>query len=440
MVTSDIAFQFLLALLFGAAVGLERESTQDKEGSVGGMRTYSLFSLLGAVCGILYMNHAVIIASAVSIVFFSLVLACYVVGTVRTGDFGMTTEVTMLFTFIIGLLPMLNILPLHLVVALFVVFLTVLSIKAQAKTLVAAVTMEEFRSFVSYAIISLVVLPFLPSIGYSLESIPFIVKITQGLHLSLGQFGTLELINPQKLWLIVVLITGIDVFGYLLRKIIGDKGGFTVSSFFGGFVSSTLFTQRMAKKSRALGKTNCMVGAALLANAASFVETFLIVTPLNGKWLVSIFPSLAIMLVTAALCSIFFLRRKDAETEKETEDIKTFKVFSIDSALKFAVLLTLVKLLNKICLMAFGPTGFVISSIVASFFGMSAIVISIAGMAGGAITLKFALFTFLLVNTTNLASKAVSAYIWGDRKFANRFLLSVIVIVLASFTGLLFTP
>ncbi|MCX6736215.1 MAG: MgtC/SapB family protein [Candidatus Parcubacteria bacterium] len=441
MVTSDIAFQLILALLFGAAIGLERESSQDsEEGSVGGMRTYSLFSLLGAVSGILYMNHAVLLASAVAIVFFCLVLSGYIVSTIRTGDFGMTTEVTILFTFIIGLFPMLNIMPLHLVVALFVVFLTILSIKAQTKMLVAAVTTKELHSFIKYGIISLVILPFLPNAGYSLESIPLIVKISEGLHFGLGQLGALELINPQKLWLVVVLITGIDVFGHVLRRVIGDKGGFTVSSFFGGFISSTLFTQSMAKKSRKLNKVNSLIGAALLANAASFVEVFLIVTPLNGKWLITIFPSLVIMMITAALFAFYFLRKHDPEEQDESGEIKTFKIFSIESALKFAVLLTAVKLMTKVCLLYFGQTGFLLSAVFASFFGMGAIIISIAEMAGTAITLKFALLAFLLINTTNLASKAATSYFFGNRQFARSFLISVAVVVLVSFAGLLLVP
>jgi uncharacterized membrane protein (DUF4010 family) len=444
MVTSDIAlqvaFQVGLALLFGAGIGLERESSQAKEGSVGGMRTYSLFSLLGALCGILYVNNAVSLASAVSIVFFCLVLAGYVVGTIKTGDFGMTTEMAMLFTFVIGLLPMLNIMPLHMVVALFVVFLTVLSIKAQTKMLVAAVTTEELRSFINYAIISLVVLPFLPNAGYSLESIPLIVKISEGMHFELGQLGALELVNPQNLWLVVVLITGISVLGYVLRRVIGDKGGFTVSSFFGGFVSSTLFTQSMARRSKILNATNTLVGAALLANAASFIEVFLIVPPLNMKWFISIFPSLVIMLATAAIFAIYFLKKHDPEKHGEHEEMKTVKIFSISSALKFALLLTAVKLLMKISLLFFGTTGFILSSIVASFFGMGAIVISIAGMAGTAVTFKFALIAFLAANTTNLASKATTSYFLGNRKFAHRFLFSVAVVTVASFTGLLLTP
>jgi len=35
---------------------------------------------------------------------------------------------------------------------------------------------------------------------------------------------------------IKVLITGIDVFGYFLGKIVGNKHGFTLASFAGGFV------------------------------------------------------------------------------------------------------------------------------------------------------------------------------------------------------------
>jgi uncharacterized membrane protein (DUF4010 family) len=154
---SIIAFKLVLALLFGAAVGLERESGQPQEGSAGGMRTYSLIALLGAVCGILYVNSLTFFAMAIAICFFLMILMYYGIGSARTGDFGMTTEVATFFTFLIGMLPMLNIMDTQLIVAIFVVLIMVLSIKAKTKELVAGVSSKEIQSFISYAIISLVI-------------------------------------------------------------------------------------------------------------------------------------------------------------------------------------------------------------------------------------------------------------------------------------------
>lgn len=433
-----LAFKLVLALLFGAAVGLERESSQPKEGSAGGMRTYALIALLGSICGILLVNNLQAMAAVLAGVFFCIVIVYYALGSFTTKDFGMTTEVSILFTFLIGMLPILDIIPLQMVVALFIFLVLILSIKAKTKELAAGVTTREIESFTTYAIISLVILPFLPNVGYTIDSFPTLVQIFKNVNINLGAFETLELINPWKLWIVVVLITGIDVFGYILGRIIGNKKSFTVASFIGGFVSSTSATQSLAQRSRHTGVVNYLIGAALLSNMASFLQVFLLAGPLNGKWLVSLLPSLIIMVVTSGLLAAYFLKKHEPETHDGEHGVKNFKIFSLESALRFALLITCIKLLTKICLILFGKSGFIISSIIASFVGMDAIIINLAEMAGGAITLQFAVLTFLLVNTTNLMSKVVYSYLQGTKKFAFRLMLSMVAISVLSFAGLFF--
>jgi len=434
---SILAFKLVLALLFGAAVGLERESSQPQEGSAGGMRTYALIALLGSICGILFVNNLQTLGTAVATVFFAIVVVYYGVGSYTTKDFGMTTEISILFTFLIGVLPMLDIIPLQLVVALFVFLVLILSMKAKTKVIAAGVTNKEIESFTTYAIISLVILPFLPNVGYTLDSMPVIVQIFNNVGINLGPFETLELLNPQKLWIVVVLITGIDVFGYVLGRIIGNKKSFTVASFLGGFVSSTSATQSLAQRSQHTHAVNYLIGAALLSNMASFLQVFLLAGPLNGKWLISLLPSLLIMVISSGLLAVYFLRKEEPEIHDGEQGVKNFKIFSLESALRFAVLITCVKLLTKICLILFGKSGFIISSIIASFVGMDAIIINLAEMAGTTITLQFALLTFLLVNTTNLASKVVYSFLQGTQKFSIRLSISMLIISVLSFVGLL---
>lgn len=438
---STFAVNLFLALLFGAAIGLERESSnKDEQGSAGGIRTHTLIALLGAVCGIFYMSSLPVLAILLSAVFFIILISYYAIGSNHTKDFGMTSELAMIFTFIVGMLPTLDILPLQLIVALFVIVALTLSMKAKIKKVMAGISAGEVESFISYAIIALVVLPFLPNVGYKLVDIPALASILENLGINLGQFATLELINPYKIWIVVALITGIDVFGYVLGRLIGNKGGFTLASCVGGFISSTSTTQSLAQKSKKTGVSNYLVGAAILANMASFMQIFLLVGPLNGKWLASLIPSLLLMIVTATFLSIFFLRKKEPEeTNKQTsDDSKKGKIFSLAPALKFAGILIAVKLITKICLILFGKSGFVISSLIASFAGIDAIVVNLAEMAGNTITFKFAVITFLLVSATNLASKSAYSFFQGNRKFAVKFFASMVVITAFSFVGLLF--
>ena len=436
---SELFTNLMLALIFGATVGLERESSKPNSPHVGGIRTFSLIALSGALAGLLFIHEQEALGMLAVAGFFVLLISYYVAESVHTKDFGITSELAAIATFLISLLVMINIIPLQITVAIFVILIFILSLKAQTTQLVAGVSKTELQSFISYAIITLVALPVLPDHSYRLKDIPILPEILQGLKVDLGQFDTLDLVNPRKIWMVVVLITGIDVFGYVLGRIVGSKNGFAVTSFMAGFVSSTSATQSLAQKSKSSHHINSLVGAALLANLASFLQVFLLVAPLNAQWMVAIAPSILFMVTAAGIMAYFFFRKNDPVQENQEPGKKDAPIFSLLPALKFAGLLIVIKIFTKICLILFGQSGFVISSIIASFAGIDAIIVNLADMAGHTITFQFAFVTFLIINASNLLSKTVYSYMQGNKTFAMKFLISAMVILLAGASWLLFT-
>ncbi|MFN8256104.1 MAG: DUF4010 domain-containing protein [Bacteroidales bacterium] len=435
---SELFTNLVLSIIIGATIGLERESTQKGHSDIGGIRTYAILALCGSLAGILYINNYIPFAIIIAAGLFLLVVSYYTIGSYTSKSFGLTSELSAIVTFLIGLLLVLNIIPLQTTVAIFVILMFILSVKSQTTQLVAGVSSQELQSFISYAIIALVVMPVLPDKAYKLNDIPLLADMLQSAKVDLGQFSTLDLINPRKIWLVVVLITGIDVFGYILGRFVGDKSSFALTSFIAGFVSSTSATQSLAQRSKNTSFVNHLVGAAILANLASFIQIFLLVGPLNPKWLVSIVPSILLMIVTAGIITFLFLRKKEPGDEKSGDEKKPTKIFSLLPALKFAGILIVVKIVTKICLILFGKSGFIISSVIASFAGIDAIMVNLADMAGNSITYKFAFLTFILVNATNLLSKSMYSYLQGNRNFAVKFAVSAFAIICVSATWLIF--
>lgn len=438
---SDLFINLILALVFGASIGLERESSKQGEshtGSVGGIRTFSLISLMGALTGVFFLHHYETLAIIVVVGFLVLLIANYIIEGLNTKDFGITSELSAFATFLIGLLVMINIIPLQITVAILVILVFIMSLKSRTTKLVAGVSRQEIQSFISYAIIALVALPVLPDYAYKLKDIPFLTDLVQGLKMDLGQFDNLDLINPRKIWIVVVLITGIDVFGYILGRLVGNKNGFALTSFMAGFVSSTSATQSLAQRSKSSKFVNHLIGAAILANLASFLQIFLLVGPLNPQWLVSIAPSILLMVLAAGLIAVVFFRKKEPQEEEGGTGEKEVKIFSLLPALKFAGLLIVIKIVTKICLIEFGQSGFIISSVIASFAGIDAIIVNLAEMAGHTITFKFAFITFLVINLTNLLSKSLYSYLQGNVQFALKFLMSVLIIAAAGALWIVF--
>jgi uncharacterized membrane protein (DUF4010 family) len=123
---------------------------------------------------------------------------------------------------------------------------------------------------------------------------------------------------------------------------------------------------------------------------------------------------------------------------KEKGSIKENEIFALGPALRFAVIFIIIRLLSKVALAAFGNTGFYITSVLASFTGIDAVLITVADLAGKTINYHTAIITLILVNTTNLLSKSFFSYLQGSRIFALRFFLGVLTIIAASMVGLFF--
>jgi len=437
----SLAIKLLLSLVLGGLIGFERESDNSDNylGSIGGIRTFALVSLFGGLSGLFYLEKITAMFLITTIAIFVFVFGYYIIGTWITKRTGMTTELSALYAFLIGFLVTSGIIPAQITIAIMVVLILVLSMKAKTRKMVMGISKKEMESFIIYAIVALVILPFLPNQSYYLADIPGIRMILDAFSLNLGNFAHLEILNPYSLWFIVVLITGLDVFGYILGKIYGNKKSFAITSFFAGFVSSTSATQSLAHKSTRFKFANRLVAAALIANLASFIQMLVLTSPLNPKWAIYIAPTILLMVLAALGLFVYFIaiKEKGKEIKESAKEQKEGVIFSLVPALKFAGLLIIVRIFTKVCLIVFGQSGFLLSSMIASFSGVDAIVVNLSEMAGKLITFKTALLTLIAVSGTNLLAKSIYSYLQGKREFAKKILFSMLAIIIASIIGYL---
>ena len=100
----DLALRFIAALGLGLLLGLERERKRDAELLFGGVRTFALIALLGAVGAFLdhELNQGWLLLAAF-IAVSGLVVVSYAMTAAR-GELGITTETTALLAFIVGAL------------------------------------------------------------------------------------------------------------------------------------------------------------------------------------------------------------------------------------------------------------------------------------------------------------------------------------------------
>ncbi|MFA6016780.1 MAG: DUF4010 domain-containing protein [Patescibacteria group bacterium] len=441
----SVIVKLFLSLLLGMAIGFERESYElqtdkTKRSGIGslGIRSFALIATLGTVAALLIQSYFSLFL-IISVTFCLLLIAYYILGSLSTKDNGLTTELAIFWSYLIGIFVGLNIFPIQLIIAMTVILMLILSLKQKIKLFVAGIKQFEIESFISYAIIALVILPFLPNTPYLLKDVPFLKSILSSFQVNFDKFLNLELINPFSVWKVVALVTGVEIAGYFLEKTIGQKKGWLLTSIAGGFISSTSTTQSLAQKSIESKNPNRLTSAAIFANLSSFLQHFILLASVNLIFLSKNFIYIFSISVTACILGFYFLKREDKKLENlnETkENLKKDKIFSLLPALKFALLFLFIKIATKFALIIFGNNGFIISTILGAVTGLDAVTINTAELAGKTISFQTGVITLILANAVNLLSKSGYAFAQGSRDFAKKFLVSVIIIIAFSFLGL----
>lgn len=431
----DVAIKCILTFLLGAAIGIEREINEKKSidgkshSAILGLRTFSLVSLCGALIGFLYINNP-IFGSVIAIALTVLFITFYVMDSLHLKDIGITTEIALFFTFIIGFIVTTNTIPFQAVLLVEVIVLLLLSQKEKIKDAVIDIRREEVNAFLIFAIIAFVVLPFLPNESYSLSDIPNSRLFFENIGVNFSKIAEIDFINPFKLWLVVALITGVDLAGYGLEKMIGRKKGWILTSIIGGFVSSTATTISLAQESKGQSRVSHLIGAALFSNAVSFIQILLLILVVNSELFAHLVPVVFVVFSVTIVLAVYFMTRKEQD-EKIQVDTKA-KIINLSQALKFATVFLVISIFSKLALVIFGNAGFLITSGLGAVAGIDAVLINAGQLAGKTISFDIAVWAFIIANAVNLIAKIFYSFNQGSPFFVRRFGVSVAVIILVS--------
>ncbi|MEO6728356.1 MAG: MgtC/SapB family protein [Candidatus Dojkabacteria bacterium] len=438
---SDIFIKILLSVLFGAILGLEtetreiekkgeRKAYQEEKSRIGGFRTYTLISLMGGIAGILFLNKLEFISFTLLLGLMSFLLVAYFMNIKLKEAFGITTEIAIVITFILGFLTTSGIIKLEIVLVILVLMAFFLSQKRGFGKFIARIQHREVIDVFQFGLIALVILPIFPNKVFTILDLTSLFGTTDLGNSALQNF---TLGNPFQIWLIVVIISGINLIGYILSRITGEKIGIFFTSIFSGFISSTSGIISFASKSKAVGENLLLSGAAIISNSVSFIIVGALLFISNRELFNAALPiMLAVFIFGFILGSllIFFFRSDTNHGQAQ------YQAFSVLPALKFVGIIIVLSLLVQILELGNVGTGLVILvTALSGVTGIDAPAIAIAGLlTSGVITVDTALVAFLLTNIVNFIAKAIYAYTIGTRKFA-RYLS--IGLILSSLVGLI---
>lgn len=446
MEQSEILLRILLSIVFGAILGLETETREievkgqkkakeDETGRLGGIRTYTIISLTGGLAGIFfYQGYEILTYTLLSAVILFL-LAAYILNVQLRHAFGLTTEIAVIITFLLGFLVTSNIVAIAIPLVVLVLLAFFLSQKRGLGKFIQKIEHQELIDIAKFGLISAVILPLLPDKNFYVSDLIKLLN-ENALDKVSSDIKNLLLINPFQMWLIVVLISGFSLLGFLLGKFLGQKKAFLFTGFFGGLVSSTATTISLATKSKLRHRVSAstLAGAAVIANAVSFASVSILILVANEKFFEELFLAILLMLLTGILTGFGLIISDFKSSKNEKVEIEN-ETFSVGPALKFVALVIIIKVLIQISQIIEIDSIFFITSALAGMIGLDAPAVAVADLQRqNLVSIETATIAFVLANTVNFIAKGFYGYIIGSKDFAIKLSFGLFVTFLASLT------
>ena len=389
----EAARPFLLAIAIGLLIGIERERAKADAPYHAplGSRTFTLLALLGAVAAHL-QDHAM-----------ALVLAAFAGGVIIAGYFrthlaedqagvGLTTEVAAMTTFILGYLAVNE---MRLAIMLAVITLLLLALKPRIHEFAKAGLQErEVTAALTFLVIAFVVLPLLPD----------------------RYVDPWTLVNPARLWLMFVLITGISFGGYIAVRLLGATWGLAVAGLFAGFVSSTAATLSMSQRNRDTeGLGGPLSTGIVLANSASAVAQVVVVAVIFPEMVAQAAP----VVIAPALVGVIatFAAMAVVGRPSDPEAFTLENPLALRTSAWFGGVLVVMLLVTSAASRLFDVPGVLAVSVIGGASNVHAVTLAVSALAAsGALGVEQAVLAILLGFLANMVVKLIMVGWVGGRR------------------------
>lgn len=190
-------FQFMTSLAIGLLLGLERQCNPIAKA---GLPTCALIALFGTVCGLLAQttNSAWIVAVGL-LLCGAMIIAAYAGEVLPECESSTTTVIAVLLCYGSGVMVWYG--HSQYAVGLAIATTVLPHFKTELHGFSDRLAPGDLTSMLQFAILTFIVLPVLPDRGY----------------------GPYQVLNPHHLWLMVVLIAGVGLDGYLALRFAGAR-------------------------------------------------------------------------------------------------------------------------------------------------------------------------------------------------------------------------
>lgn len=385
MEITDRSIGVALAVGLGLLIGAEREWSG---GKTIGVRTMTLLAMSGAIAALLSEIYtAWLVAAGLLAVGLLVGIRLWLEG--GTERAGTTTAAAALVTYLIGVLSASG--DWHYAVALAGVVTLLLHWKGPIHGLIGRLDQQDLETIARFVLIGLVVLPLLPD----------------------QTFGPYSVFNPYESWLLVVLIVGINLAGYVIFRFAGTNTGSWLGGLVGGLISSTATTVSYAgisRHHRRLGPVATLV--ILVASSVVYARVIfelLVVSPDVIRHAAGPMSAFGAFLLVLALVVYRWVQKRDVELPELTNPARFFQ------ALTFGAIYVIVLFAVAIGRDLAGDSAIFAVAVVSGLTDVDALTLSVGQLhARGEVNADTAWRAIFLATLANLAFKTGAAAVLGS--------------------------
>lgn len=393
--SNQTTINLAIALLLGAIIGLERgwDAREQKPGErIAGIRTFALVGLLGGISAVLALEITTWAFPVMLVSVAAIGLVAYSERLEHIRNFSITGMVGMLLTFCFGAVAV-AVDPV-IATASAVVTAIILDNKKEIHGWVQKLQAHELDAALKLLLISVVMLPLLPSAA-------------------MGPGGVL---NPREIWWMVVLIASISFVGYFAIRVAGARKGILFTSLFAGLSSSTALTLHFSRQASKNPDFNPQFAAGILiACGTMFPRILVYCLIINTALLPSLVWPVAVMTMLLYGPALLIWTRHSRQFQVSQPSLSQ-NPLDLSSALVFGLLLTAILVLGEFLKNSFGDAGIYALAATSGVADVDAITLSLTRMSNDGLGMNTAVLGIVIAAAVNNLVKSGMAWTIGNRQ------------------------
>jgi len=411
--------RFLLVVIFSLIIGLEQRRhhiTENEAQLFGTDRTFTFIGLFGYVLFIADPKSYLPFLTGLVIV--GLLLAIQYFHKIRQYNyFGLTSSILALLTYCLPVMVFTQ--PVWLLLLFVVVILILTELKGDLISISKKASEEEFITLAKFIAFAGVILPLLPDNPIS-DQIP---------------------VSPYRLWLAVVVVSGISYISYLLKKFVFPDSGILLTGILGGLYSSTTTTVIIARGEKEGNGGDQAVSAIMMANGMMYLRILILAFLFNPAIASTLAIPFLSLFVLCGILSKLSYRKFNPGSQPELIDstVETHKnPLEFKTALLFGMLFVLFAMITDYVMKSYGNAGVTSLAYVVGITDIDPFLLNLLQHKMGITEMTIGLAVINATNSNNIL-KMIYALSMSSKRISKKLIINFSILIISGLaTSLLF--